>query len=43
MAKGLIKEALMIDLGYIEYVCTFKAAQFFMHDVRLYLDIGGRI
>ena len=38
--EGLIKEALMIDLGYIETVAHYKAASFFKHDVDFILDIG---
>ena len=40
--EGLIKEALMIDLGYIETVAHYKAAQFFRPDVDFILDIGGQ-
>ena len=40
--EGLIKEALMIDLGYIETVAHYKAAQFFQPDVDFILDIGGQ-
>ncbi len=40
--EGLIKEALMIDLGYIETVAHYKAAQFFKPDVDFILDIGGQ-
>ena len=40
--EGLIKEALMIDLGYIETVAHYKAASFFKHDVDFILDIGGQ-
>lgn len=40
--EGLIKEALMVDLGYIETVAHYKAAQFFRPDVDFILDIGGQ-
>ncbi len=40
--EGLIKEALMVDLGYIETVAHYKAAQFFKPDVDFILDIGGQ-
>ena len=40
--EGLIKEALMMDLGYIETVAHYKAAQFFRPDVDFILDIGGQ-
>lgn len=40
--EGLIKEALMIDLGYIETVAHYKAAAFFKPDVDFILDIGGQ-
>lgn len=40
--EGLIKEALMMDLGYIETVAHYKAAQFFKPDVDFILDIGGQ-
>lgn len=40
--EGLLKEALMIDLGYIETVAHYKAAQFFRPDVDFILDIGGQ-
>ncbi|MEY8321641.1 acyl-CoA dehydratase activase-related protein [Lachnospiraceae bacterium 46-61] len=40
--EGLIKEALMIDLGYIETVAHYKAASFFKPDVDFILDIGGQ-
>ena len=40
--EGLIKDALMIDLGYIETVAHYKAAQFFKPDVDFILDIGGQ-
>ena len=40
--EGLIKEALMLDLGYIETVAHYKAAQFFKPDVDFILDIGGQ-
>ena len=40
--EGLIKEALMIDLGYIETVAHYRAASFFKPDVDFILDIGGQ-
>ncbi len=40
--EGLIKEALMIDLGEIETVAHYKAAAFFEPDVDFILDIGGQ-
>lgn len=40
--EGLLKEALMMDLGYIETVAHYKAAQFFKPDVDFILDIGGQ-
>ncbi|MCJ7855917.1 2-hydroxyacyl-CoA dehydratase [Lachnospiraceae bacterium NSJ-143] len=40
--EGLIKEALMVDLGYIETVAHYKAAAFFRPDVDFILDIGGQ-
>ena len=40
--EGLIKAALMVDLGYIETVAHYKAAAFFKPDVDFILDIGGQ-
>lgn len=40
--EGLIKEALMMDLGFIETVAHYKAAAFFRPDVDFILDIGGQ-
>lgn len=40
--EGLIKEALMIDLGEIETVAHYKAAAFFDPEVDFILDIGGQ-
>ena len=40
--EGLIKEALMVDLGYIETVAHYRAASFFKPDVDFILDIGGQ-
>lgn len=40
--EGLIKEALMIDLGEIETVAHYKAAAFFDPQVDSILDIGGQ-
>ncbi len=40
--EGLIQAALRMDLGYIETVAHYKAAQFFQPDVDFILDIGGQ-
>lgn len=40
--EGLIKAALMVDLGEIETVAHYKAAAFFKPDVDFILDIGGQ-
>ena len=40
--EGLIKEALMVDLGYVETTAHYKAAAFFRPDVDFILDIGGQ-
>ncbi len=40
--EGLIKEALMVDLGEIETVAHYKAAAFFDPKVDFILDIGGQ-
>ena len=40
--EGLIKEALRVDLGYIETVAHYRAASFFKPDVDFILDIGGQ-
>lgn len=40
--EGLLKEALRMDLGYIETVAHYKAAQHFRPDVDFILDIGGQ-
>lgn len=40
--EGLIKEALMVDLGEIETVAHYKAAAFFEPKVDFILDIGGQ-
>lgn len=40
--EGLIKAALMVDLGEIETVAHYKAAAFFEPDVDSILDIGGQ-
>ena len=42
LRRGLIKAALMVDLGYIETVAHYKAAAFFKPDVDFILDIGGQ-
>ncbi len=40
--EGLIKEALMVDLGEIETVAHYRAAAFFDPEVDFILDIGGQ-
>ena len=40
--EGLIKEALAVDLGYVETVAHYKAAAFFKEDVDFIIDIGGQ-
>lgn len=40
--EGLIKEALMMDIGQIETVAHYRAAKFFKPDVDFILDIGGQ-
>lgn len=40
--EGLVKEALLVDLGEIETVAHYKAAAFFEPDVDFILDIGGQ-
>ena len=40
--EGLIKQALLIDYGYVETVAHYKAASFFKPDVDFILDIGGQ-
>lgn len=40
--EGLIKAALKIDIGEIETVAHFKAANFFLPGVDFILDIGGQ-
>ncbi len=40
--EGLIKEALMVDIGEIETVAHYKAAAFFDPKVDFILDIGGQ-
>lgn len=40
--EGLIKEALKVDIGEIETIAHYKAAQFFLKDVDFILDIGGQ-
>ncbi len=40
--EGLIKAALLVDLGEIETVAHYKAAAFFDPDVDFILDIGGQ-
>ncbi|KNF07945.1 hypothetical protein CLPU_11c01140 [Gottschalkia purinilytica] len=40
--EQLLKSALKIDIGEIETVAHYKAAQFFLPDVDFILDIGGQ-
>lgn len=40
--EGLIKAALSIDIGEIETVAHYKAAEFFLPGVDFILDIGGQ-
>ncbi|WP_446897616.1 acyl-CoA dehydratase activase-related protein [Clostridium sp. LBM24168] len=40
--EGLIKSALSVDIGEVETVSHYKAAQFFQPDVDFILDIGGQ-
>lgn len=40
--EGLLKEALMVDIGEIETVAHYKAAAFFDPAVDFILDIGGQ-
>lgn len=40
--EDLLKAALKIDIGEVETVAHFKAAQFFQPDVDFILDIGGQ-
>jgi len=40
--EGLIKAALQVDLGEIETVAHYKAAEFFLPGVDFILDIGGQ-
>lgn len=40
--EGLIKAALHVDIGEIETVAHYKAAQFFLPGVDFILDIGGQ-
>ncbi len=40
--EGLLKEALMVDIGEIETVAHYKAASFFEPQVDFILDIGGQ-
>lgn len=40
--EGLLKEALMVDIGEIETVAHYKAAAFFDPEVDFILDIGGQ-
>ncbi|MFZ7104199.1 MAG: acyl-CoA dehydratase activase-related protein [Peptococcaceae bacterium] len=40
--EGLIKAALKIDIGEVETIAHYKAAEHFSKDVDLILDIGGQ-
>ncbi|NLB88064.1 MAG: 2-hydroxyglutaryl-CoA dehydratase, partial [Syntrophomonadaceae bacterium] len=40
--EGLLKSALRLDIGEVETVAHYKAAQFFNPNVDLILDIGGQ-
>ncbi|MEA4854433.1 MAG: acyl-CoA dehydratase activase-related protein [Christensenella sp.] len=40
--EAIIKEALKLDLGEIETMAHYKAAEFFNKDVDLIIDIGGQ-
>lgn len=40
--EGLIKAALCVDIGEIETVAHYKAAEFFLPGVEFILDIGGQ-
>lgn len=40
--EAIIKEALKLDLGEIETMAHYKAAEFFNPDVDLIIDIGGQ-
>ncbi len=40
--EGLIKAALKVDIGEIETVSHYKAAEFFLPEVDFVLDIGGQ-
>ncbi|KUO73093.1 MAG: 2-hydroxyglutaryl-CoA dehydratase [Clostridia bacterium BRH_c25] len=40
--EGLLKAALNIDIGEIETIAHYKAAEFFCHEVDFILDIGGQ-
>lgn len=40
--EGLIKAALKVDIGEIETIAHYKAAEFFCPDVDFILDIGGQ-
>lgn len=40
--EGLVKTALMVDLGEVETVAHYKAAKFFEPNVDFILDIGGQ-
>lgn len=40
--EGLIKTALKVDIGEIETIAHYKAAEFFLPGVQFILDIGGQ-
>lgn len=40
--EGLIKAALKVDIGEIETIAHYKAAEFFLPGVEFILDIGGQ-
>ncbi len=40
--EGLLKAALNVDIGEIETIAHYKAADFFCHGVDFILDIGGQ-
>ncbi|MPQ44682.1 2-hydroxyacyl-CoA dehydratase, partial [Clostridium tarantellae] len=40
--EGIIKSALQVDIGEIETIAHYKAANYFMPGVQLILDIGGQ-
>lgn len=40
--EGLIKTALSVDIGEVETIAHYTAAEFFLHGVDFILDIGGQ-